>query len=263
MKYPTIYTIVQIIGDFVIIYLIENVISGKQYVGQTRNGLSHRWNQHLKNAKNGSSLPLHNAIRKYGSGPFKLSILQYCISEDDMNEREIELIRSYNSLTPIGYNILPGGVGGSYGEDFKMRVRQKLTKYTKPVVQFDPLTGNAISSFSSLNETSRVLGLNLGNLGHCVKNPLNKTMKGFGFAYKSYYDSHDSSHFIIRNWKPIGKRSKSVIGISDNGNTLEYSSIADAIKELGVTRGSIVSSIRNGHRCKGYRWNFKGIQLNG
>ena len=84
------------------IYLIENLLNGKKYVGQSKN-IYARWSGHRCDSKE-KNLPLYFAMRKYGLENFKFSILEECeISQ--LAEREDYWITFYNSYVPNGYNL--------------------------------------------------------------------------------------------------------------------------------------------------------------
>jgi hypothetical protein len=100
------------------IYLLESP-SGKKYIGQTvkhfnsgkKSGYLARWKAHISEAKrniNYSRL-LDNAIRKYGSNNFKISLICECNTFEELNEKEKYYITFYNSLSPNGYNLTTGG----------------------------------------------------------------------------------------------------------------------------------------------------------
>ena len=91
-----------------LIYLIQNNVNGKHYVGQTISTLGHRWAQHKNSAKNGSDWVISRAIRKHGKEQF--SIQQLCnVDNGDLDEYEEMFIEMYNSLVPQGYNVRTGG----------------------------------------------------------------------------------------------------------------------------------------------------------
>lgn len=90
------------------IYKIENLINHKIYIGQSTKILK-RWNSHIN--VNSNSL-IHQAIVKYGYQNFSFTILKLC-EKDELDEYEIEYIIEYNSITPNGYNIEPGGANAS------------------------------------------------------------------------------------------------------------------------------------------------------
>lgn len=97
------------------IYKITNLINNKIYIGQTVEP-EKRWWQHCNNAKNcRDEYPIHNAIRKYGKGNFLFEVIEWT---EGYNEREIELIKQYNSISPNGYNVAGGGANAVLaGED--------------------------------------------------------------------------------------------------------------------------------------------------
>lgn len=87
------------------LYCITNLINGKQYIGITNN-YKKRWSNHKsKSSKGLTSL----AIQKYGVENFKFEILLRDLTVEEANEKEIEYIQNYNTLTPNGYNISIGG----------------------------------------------------------------------------------------------------------------------------------------------------------
>lgn len=92
-------------------YLIYRVISpsGKSYFGKTNN-LILRKKSHILKVKNGSKLPFHNAIRKYG-GNMSWNIFRDNLTEQQAFELESVLIRQYNTFVPNGYNATMGGGG--------------------------------------------------------------------------------------------------------------------------------------------------------
>ena len=88
------------------IYKITNKINGKIYIGQTKHP-HRRWIEHKTKAnKHRDNFPIHLAISKYGSENFLFEILEWT---EDYNKREKELIEFYDSISPNGYNIAPGG----------------------------------------------------------------------------------------------------------------------------------------------------------
>ena len=90
-----------------IIYKITNRINGKIYIGQTRSTIKKRFSQHCE-TRNKTAIGL--AIKKYGSDNFEYAILYDNIETlKELNKKEIECIKLYNSISPNGYNIESGG----------------------------------------------------------------------------------------------------------------------------------------------------------
>lgn len=90
------------------IYLIENKVNGKVYVGQTLQSVKKRFEQHLKLLKSNQCQAVSRAIRKYGKENFSCIVLEADIPEDLLDSKEEFYIREYNSISQ-GYNLCPGG----------------------------------------------------------------------------------------------------------------------------------------------------------
>jgi group I intron endonuclease len=91
------------------IYKITNTINNKCYVGQTLNDVKERWRQHKKKGTN--CRYLKHAFIKYGFDKFKFELICICFDEN-LDKYEIEYIKKFNCLSPDGYNLKSGGLGG-------------------------------------------------------------------------------------------------------------------------------------------------------
>lgn len=106
------------------IYLIENIINNKKYVGQSVN-IKKRFSQHKScNAKHGI---LVRAFKKYGIENFKFSIIEEC-EEKYLSERESFWINEFNSFSPNGYNLIFGDIHGRRSELTKSKVSLMMKK---------------------------------------------------------------------------------------------------------------------------------------
>jgi group I intron endonuclease len=94
-----------------IIYKATNKINGKCYIGQTIATLEVRIKRH-NNAKNRNT-HFSKAIKKYGIDIFKWTILEFCYSEEELNEKEQWYIKYFKSFGEDGYNMCKGGNGTS------------------------------------------------------------------------------------------------------------------------------------------------------
>jgi group I intron endonuclease len=91
---------------FGIIYCYTNKLNGKKYIGQTIHPEQRKRNHIHEALKKNSDYNFHCALRKYGIENFAYEVLLECESRTDMNEKELEFIRSLNTLQPNGYNEL-------------------------------------------------------------------------------------------------------------------------------------------------------------
>lgn len=93
------------------VYLITSP-SGKQYVGQTVAAFETRWEQHCRDAQNGSKFAIHCAIRKYGQNSFTHKILHVGVEDPaQLSSLEIAEIANHGTIVPKGYNMTKGGEG--------------------------------------------------------------------------------------------------------------------------------------------------------
>lgn len=105
------------------VYLAINLVNKKKYVGYTSKSLKERKLGHLKKVKSGSKLLFHRAIRKYGEEKFTWISFYTHKCEIKLQEKEIQLIKSFNCKSPNGYNLTDGG-GGLVG--CTLETREKI-----------------------------------------------------------------------------------------------------------------------------------------
>jgi group I intron endonuclease len=119
------------------IYLLTNIITRKQYVGQAKfsqrlkysdnSGAVLRWNKHIWNAyyqKKGRQL-ISNVIRKYGKENFEMEIILKC-NEDELDYFEGKYIEEYDTLVPNGYNIMTGGSVSRRGVKLSDEIKKRI-----------------------------------------------------------------------------------------------------------------------------------------
>ena len=92
-----------------VVYLILNMISGKKYIGQTRQSLGKRIASHKHNKK---SL-IGKAFHKYGVENFRYGVIKTCESKAEMDYWEKFFIATLKTKSPTGYNRTDGGDGTS------------------------------------------------------------------------------------------------------------------------------------------------------
>ncbi len=90
------------------IYEIVNQVSGRRYIGMTKNSLATRMNQHRSAARRGLKSPLYNAMRYYGLENFVITELNIFDTKQECTDKEIQLIAEDSNL----YNLASGGEGG-------------------------------------------------------------------------------------------------------------------------------------------------------
>lgn len=114
------------------IYLITNLCTKKQYVGQVvqHRGYKTRFREHLCGTKYANTRLLSNSIKKHGPDKFKIELVEDNIPERLIDEKEIFYIKAYNTLAPFGYNMTSGGQG-IHGYKHTAADRKKLSQRSK------------------------------------------------------------------------------------------------------------------------------------
>lgn len=92
------------------IYLIQNSINDKKYIGQTIKPIQKRWNSHIYASKNGQH-SLARAMKKHGTENFSIMILEEYNSTEELNMKEKEYIEKFDTYKN-GYNDTLGGNEG-------------------------------------------------------------------------------------------------------------------------------------------------------
>ena len=104
-----------------IVYLTENKLNGKKYVGKhTSEDLS-------KDNYLGSGVLLAKAIKKYGRENFTFKVLGKYKNENEAFEYEKYFVRFYDTLNN-GYNLKDGGRGGMSGYKYSQDTIEKKRK---------------------------------------------------------------------------------------------------------------------------------------
>lgn len=94
------------------IYIIENDVNDKVYIGQTTKSIENRFSEHLKAALNRTKTDkFHCDILRIGKEHFRIRELERC-SVDQLDSREKYYIKLYNAWEN-GYNSNTGGGGTS------------------------------------------------------------------------------------------------------------------------------------------------------
>lgn len=115
------------------IYAIKNIINDKIYIGQTIRTLGERWAGHRCDFMSGrKKTALYLAFNKYGIENFYIELIEDNIPYLMLDEKEIEYIRKYNSVSPNGYNISFGGQSYKTEEE-RLLMRERVLGEKNPM----------------------------------------------------------------------------------------------------------------------------------
>lgn len=144
------------------VYIHKNKINGKIYVGITSQSVNQRW----RNGTNYYGNEYFNrAIKKYGWNNFEHLILFEGLTKEEAENKEIELIKYYNSTNRNnGYNIENGGSAkGKHSEETIKKISESqkggLNHMAKKVICL-----NNKKVFNSMIEASEYAGCSISTL---------------------------------------------------------------------------------------------------
>jgi hypothetical protein len=108
------------------IYKTTNLLNGKYYIGMHSTS-------NLKDGYLGSGKKLRYSIRKYGKENFKLEILEFLESRDELVKRERELVNEDILKDSMCMNLKIGGTGGwgFKNKEIKTKLIKLLKEYSK------------------------------------------------------------------------------------------------------------------------------------
>ena len=148
------------------IYLIENQITHKQYIGKTYKTIEERWKEHCRDYQKErcEKRPLYDAMNKYGIENFFVTLIE---ETDNLEEREKYWI-SYYDTYHNGYNATLGGDGTAYFDHsdqeviqkfYELRSIEKVAKYfsCSPETISIRLVNNNINTYQFLNVIPRIV----------------------------------------------------------------------------------------------------------
>lgn len=206
-----------------VVYKITNNINGKIYIGMT-NDVKRRWRnegiEYRPPLKSDRHRPFWNAIQKYGWDNFTKEIMISGLTKEDAFEKEIQMIKEFDSTNKkIGYNLSPGGNGGVV---YKVHPRGMLGK-THTLEN-----KNKHRLFMSDKRNNPMYN---GKTIWGVTHPHPKGMKG-----KKH--SEEKRRQISETLKRKGPNRKKVKAKLPNGEIVVYDSLTTCCKELGLCNTS-------------------------
>lgn len=125
---------------YFIIYKTTNLLNNKIYVGM------HKTNN-LNDGYYGSGKALKRAIKKYGIENFRVDIIEMCSTEQEMIDKEQEIVTESFCARPDTYNLMPGGSFGSRERNGLTFANRKHSEDTKRKIS-ESAKGKVISDAS-------------------------------------------------------------------------------------------------------------------
>jgi group I intron endonuclease len=210
-----------------IIYLITNLINDKQYVGQTIQSLEKRWQRHCWKCTSNNSMPVCRAIAKYGKENFKIKILTYCLSLDELNEKELFYANTLNTWSPNGYNLKAGNGTGSMSQEIKDKIGKANTGSKRTLEARQNMSNAHKGKVLPPEQRKKISNANKGSNNHF------------------YGKTHTQ--------ESIDKFSKTYTIVSPEGEIMTIKNMAEHCRKYGLHKGNMNSMVRgNRPSCLGW-----------
>ena len=156
------------------IYKITNLVNDKIYIGQTKQKLERRFQQHTE-----TNYPIGRAMRKHGRDKFKIETLLISDDLEYINMMEQKIIEAYDCIAPNGYNLASGGLHFEHSEVTKRKlseiakakgVNPELTKLAAEVNTGNPRSEEVKKKISEAQKGKTLSESHLKNLRAAMKN---------------------------------------------------------------------------------------------
>lgn len=236
------------------IYCIENLITHKKYIGQSKN-IYRRWRDHKYYLRSNTHQNPHlqRAWNKYGEENFNFCIIETC-NLINLHDREIYYIELYNTTNEkYGYNCSCGGETTSTREDTLKKRSISLSK--RKIIQFS-FDGNIVNIYRNANVAGDINGFNSSNIFSCCEKLYGrKTCNGYIWMF---YDDYKKYGINLNDYN-MTKNNKRVKQFNEDGVLIStYESARIAEKETGISY-KLISAVCNGSKksAHGFIWRFE------
>lgn len=264
------------------IYRITNTVNGKVYIGETKQqDPEKRWSLHKQSIKwkRGGCPLLRAAMLKYGIDKFRFEVIIICF-DDDLHMMEKKYIKRYNSITPNGYNILPGGQcgGGFKGKTHTAETIDKIKTNLKGLYASNPELRKVQSEKAILSNAAHDIGLlvkqsekykkalsegRVGSAGwtsSILPEKKEAIYKKVSLSLKDYFQKNGSNPQNIEKHRTAMATAVGASVSSYKGGTLikTYCSIAEASRDMSVRTYAIQRALKkpDTYTCRGLSWMY-------
>jgi group I intron endonuclease len=221
-----------------IVYLITNIVNGKQYVGQTVKSLKDRWKFHC--SIHSGCLAMKSAINKYGKNNFIIEPIYVSSSLEELNKKEEEYVKQYNTLVPNVYNLMSGGDRPTMSEESKRKMsiaKKGRPAWNKGLTKEDP----RVASHVQYGSNNGAYGKSHHNKPHSEQSKKKISNAKIGSVWS------EETRKAMSKSKKRNKQKVPVICL-ETGKI--YEAISYAAKDLGINSGGICNAMSGGRKRK-------------
>lgn len=221
------------------IYILQNTINLKIYVGQTNN-LKKREREHrAKDRIKTKNSPLYQAIKKYGFDKFKMIPIESFDSISEVDDAEIFWIQFFQSRNrEFGYNLAEGGCvnrGFKHSDKWKKeQSKRKKELFKNKLSNMAKLTMNEVKEIRSLFIKENISYRKLANMYNTNRITIKRIINNLIYKDDNYAPPPNMIDF---HKKSFSKYKYTIKIIDENGNL--FDSIKEAAAHYNVSSDTI------------------------
>lgn len=222
------------------VYMHENRVNGKKYIGITSQKPTRRWQngRHYENCA-----VFFRAIQKYGWDGFRHEILYTDLTQAEAERLEVDLIEKYGTRDPEkGYNLAVGGsarAGWHHTEEARTRMSSARKGHAVAAETRERIRESNFGHPVSAETRAKMSAAKIGNPGRI---PTEEELKR---------RSEHRPAELQAAWKPVQQFTPSGVAIK------EYPSRKAAAKETGISKSGISACCRGQRKTAGgYCWRY-------
>lgn len=231
-----------------LIYKWTNIQNGKVYIGQTTQTLRQRVRGHINSTTHGSTLPLHNAIRKYGLSSFIIEEVAKTATLEGLNALEIHYIELLKCVVPNGYNLNGGGFNHNQHPETRAKISKAAKKRTQGAGKEEWLKIQALGQ-------QAVRGTKPWNFGKDATEEAKRNQSEAHLGQKPWNEGLKTSDEVREKQRlaALG-RSKGVVCIE---TAQAWPSLEACSRDTGISTAHIKRLLKSGRQSKKLGLSFK------
>lgn len=224
------------------VYVIENMLDGKKYVGYTKDPTA-RWKEHQANSRRKRCRAhLHRALASYGIDNFEFRVIAECSTQEEGFELEKAWIQRLGTFGKNGYNMTSGGEGCP-NIIISDEQRKRMSERNRGRSPWNK--GRKLGPGKKHTEESR--------------RKMSEAKRGASF-------SEEHRQLLSEAWKErklrghgLGKRVRKHDPVT--GDVIEeFSSLSNAAKSVDGNLTSITNAVKSQKAVYGFKWSLAGKQ---
>lgn len=235
--------------------------NGKVYIGITSKNPLKRWR---KGSGYYSNSAFFNAIHKYGWDNIRHEILFDGLTKEEACQKEIELIKQYDSTNPQrGYNITFGGEGKS-GWVTREETKEKLRKALKGrIISEETRKKSSQAHKGYVWEKSSLEKMRTSLKGRKISTEARKKISAARKGTKQSEETKRKHSIAISGEKNYGygksKNGLKIMQFDKSNNLIKiWNCVADIKRALGISISNICSCCKNKKKTAGgYVWKYE------